>query len=236
MQRSSLKWLVYLYKSFSAYVSPLFQRGARGDLKKGEDVVCAALGAGLERHTFGTIACPLAAARRLRMLCGGLFCLVFTGIAAAQDTPGTPPIAWAIGLPDGYVIMEHQASTIEVGAADAARGVVEVRGGSRLVITLHAPSGYAVDFRTRGTVFQPIEIDGIGAVVELSPHGGTVAQRQSAGRRVIEINYRFALAPGTAPGTYAWPLDLAVRSPVTVDLQHLARNRRDATLSGRAGE
>ena len=233
MQRSSLKWLVYLYKSFSAYVSPLVQRGARGDLKKGEDVVGAALGAEPDTGTFGTIVRLLSAARRLHMLCMSLFCLVFTGIAAAQDAPRA---AWAIGLPDGYVIMEHQARMIEVSADDVARGVVEVRGGSRLVITAHAPSGYAVDFRTRGTVFQPIEIDGIGAVVELSPHGGTVAQRQSAGRRVIEINYRFALAPGTAPGTYAWPLDLAVRSPVTVDLQHLARNRRDATLSGRAGE
>ena len=202
-------------------------------LKKGEDVVCAALGAGLDPRTFGTIVCPLAAARRLRMLCMSLFCLVFTGIAAAQDAPRA---AWAIGLPDGYVIMEHQASAIEVSPEDVARGVVEVRGGSRLVIVTSAPSRYALDFFIRGAVFQPIEIDGIGAAIELSPRGGTVAQRQAAGRRVIELNYRFVLAPGTPPGTYTWPLDLAVRSPVTVDLRHLARDRRDVALSGRARE
>lgn len=160
-----------------------------------------------------------------------LACALDAGIARAQSRP-----AWAIGLPDGHVILEHQASAIEVSAEDAARGVVEVRGGSRLVVTIHAPSSYAVDFHTRSTVFQPIEIDGIGAVVELSPRGGTVEQRQTAGRRVIEINYRFALAPGTVPGTYAWPLDLAVRSPITVHLQHLVRDRRDVVLSGRAGE
>ena len=159
-----------------------------------------------------------------------LACALNASIAAAQ---GAPRAAWAIGLPAGYVMVEHQASAIKVNAGDVARGVVEVREGSRLVITSDAPSGYAVDFLIRGTVFQLVEIDGISGAVELNPRGGTTVQHQGAGRRVVTINYRFMLAPGTSPGTYVWPLDLTVRSAVTAYVQRLAKDHRNETLGER---
>ncbi len=165
----------------------------------------------------------------------GLACVLAPGIAAADGAPRAAFAAWAIGLPDGYIMMEYQAAVIEVTAEDVARGIVEVRGGSRLIITTGSPAGYAVDFYPNGKLFQPIQIDGIGGAVDLGATGGTVVQQQvAAGRRVVALDYRFALAPGTTPGTYAWPLELTVRGAVTSDLQHLARDRRNMMLRGHA--
>lgn len=155
-------------------------------------------------------------------------CALEAGVAAAQETPRA---AWVIGLPNGYVMMEHQAITIEVSAEDVARGVVEVPGGSRLVIKTGAPSRYALDFLARGTLFNSVEIEATGTAVELGPRGGTMVHEQVAGRRVVALNYRFTLAPGTAPGTYAFPVALAVRNVVTIDVQNLAGDRGSMIVS-----
>ena len=82
-------------------------------------------------------------------------------MAVAADTASGSFAVWAIGLPDGYIIMEHQETVIHVTAEDVARGVVEVRGASRLIVTTHAPSPYALDFLNRNTVFRLIGVDGM---------------------------------------------------------------------------
>ena len=172
---------------------------------------------------------------RTRPVLVGLACALAAGIAAADGTSGGRFAVWAIGLADGYVIMEHQAPTIHVTADDVAQGVVQVRGGSRLVIATDSPAGYIVDFHTRSAWFKAVEIDGIGSAVELGPAGGTVVQRDAAaGRRVIAVNYRFVLAPDATPGTYAWPLDMIVRAPVSSDLESPGGASRFVTIGGRA--
>jgi len=143
-----------------------------------------------------------------------LACAVSGGSAIAGGTLQV----WAIGLPHGYVIMEHQASVLEVSAQDVANGVVEVRGGSRLVITLKSPAGYAVHLRSHSGLVQAASIEAIGRTVEMEANGGVLVQREApAGRHVVAIDYRFVLAPDAVPGTYAWPLDLAVRAPLSGD-------------------
>jgi hypothetical protein len=143
-----------------------------------------------------------------------LACAVSAGSAVA----GGPLQVWAIGLPNGYVVMEHQARVLDVSAEDAANGVVEVRGGSRLVITLKCPAGYAVDLRAHSGVVQAASIEAIGRTVELESNGGVLVQpAAAAGRHVVTIDYRFVLAPDTVPGTYAWPLDLWVRALLSTD-------------------
>ena len=177
---------------------------------------------------------PLVPAGKRVFVFVGFACTLAAGIAAAGDTSRSQFAVWAIGLPDGYVMMEHQAPTIQITADDVAKGVVQVQGGSRFVITTRMPTGYTVDFFTRGALFQAVGIDGIGRAVELGPTGGTVVQQEAAaGRRVVAIDYRFVLAPGTTPETYAWPLALAVRGIVTSDLQRLGRHSRQVILSGR---
>lgn len=175
--------------------------------------------------------------RNVRRLSGSvaLACALVASMAAADDTAERRQLAvWAVGLPSANFIMQYQAAVIQVTAEDVARGAVEVRGGSRLVVTVDSPTGYAVDFHSRGNVFQAIWVDGIGSAVELGAMGGTVVHREATtGRRVIALNYRFVLSPGTTPGTYAWPLDLVVRRAAAGDLQYLVGDRRHTTLSAR---
>ena len=177
-----------------------------------------------------------------------LCALLLSEIAAADGSARIPSAVWAIGLPNGYVIMEYQAQAVRVTADDVARGVVDVQSGTRVVITTTEPSGIAVDFRWPGKLFRAVRIDGIGSSVQFGPAGGTIVESQAtAGRRVVTVNYRFILAPDTTPGTYAWPLTLAVRAPALRDLasltgarnavtgsaRHPAHDRRDAILIGR---
>jgi len=139
-------------------------------------------------------------------------------LPAASAVADGPLRVWAIGLPNGYVIMEHQARVLHVSAEDVARGVAEVRGGSRFVFTLHAPGGYTVNFRARGALIQRTWIGGIGRTVEIDSSGETVVQRKAAaGRHIVAIAYRFLLAPDAVPGTYPWPFDVAVRRPLSGD-------------------
>ncbi len=147
-----------------------------------------------------------------------LACALPAGIAVADGSTRAPLQVWAIGLPNGYVVMEHQARVLEVTAEDVAKGMVEVRGGSRIAITTDSPGGYTVDFHGRSPLIQTAWIGGIGHAVEIDSRGGTVVEREVAsGRRVVAIDYRFVLSPDAVAGRYAWPLDMAVRAPMPAD-------------------
>ena len=149
--------------------------------------------------------------RRLLNCAGAALALVPCITVAGGSAPGSFAV-WAIGLPDGYIIMEHQENVIHVTAADVARGVVEVRGGSRFVVTAHSASRYSLNLFHRGALFQSVHIAGLNRAAVLGPAGTLVAHQDvEAGRRVISLDYRFMLSPGTVPGTYAWPLELAAR-------------------------
>jgi hypothetical protein len=144
--------------------------------------------------------------------------------AAAQRIPANQFSAWAIGLPNGYVFMEHQTAAVTVTAADVARGETEVDGGTRIIVTLTEPSDIALDFRSSGSIFPAVAVRGPDRTVTFGGGGGTLLTRIAAsGRCILSINYRFSIAPDTVPGTYAWPLAMAVRKPATVDLTR--RNR-----------
>lgn len=137
---------------------------------------------------------------------------LFSGLAIADGTPRGDFAVWAIGLPNGYVVMDRQAPSIHVTEDDAAQGVVHVFEGSRLAVTTGSQRDFAVHFATRTALFRTVQIEGIGRTVELGARGGTVVERDlPAGRHVVAVNYRFELAPGTAPGTYSWPLEMATR-------------------------
>ena len=153
--------------------------------------------------------------RRLRILLG-VVCAFLTAFAAAD---GPPPLAWAIGLPHGYIVMEHQAQAIHVTDQDVARGFVDVRGGSRIVVTTRSGGRYALDFATRGIAFSSVRFEALGQTVALGAQRATLIEHDApAGRTAIAIDYRFRLAPGTAPGTYAWPLEIVARRALPQEL------------------
>ena len=136
----------------------------------------------------------------------------------AEGPPRAGFGVWAAGLPNGYVVMERQATTIQVTTADLATGVVNVPDGSRIVIVTFSPGAYALDFSARAAMFRSVRIEGVGRAIELGRDGGTVVTRDvPSGRRVISFSYLFHLAPDAVPGTYVWPLQMAVRSAAPAD-------------------
>ena len=169
--------------------------------------------------------------RRLRILLGVVCALVSGG--AAADGPALA--VWAIGLPHGYIVMEHQAKVIAVTSEDVARGFVQIAGGSRLIVVTRSRGEYALHFATRGALFRSVQVEGIGRSVELGAQGGTVVQRDvPAGKAVVAVNYRFQLAPGTVPGTYAWPLEVVARHALPEGFVASSPNPGPITLGERA--
>jgi hypothetical protein len=165
-----------------------------------------------------------------------LACGLGSAAAAADDgTPAGRLAVWAIGLPHGgYVVMEHQTPAIHVTAADVAKGVVEVSGGSRFAITTRAPAGYTVNFATRGALCRTVTVDGIGRTTNLGPGGGMAVQREAAaGKRVVAVNYRCFLAPDAAPGSYPWPLEMVIREIAPGDSSQPSAAGRLVTIGGR---
>ena len=161
-----------------------------------------------------------------------MVCALATGGAAAE---GPTLGVWAIGLPHGYIVMEHQAKVIDVTSEDVARGFVQIAGGSRLIVATRSQGDYALHFATRGALFRSVQVEGIGRTVELGAQGGTVVQRDvPAGKAVIAVNYRFQLAPATVPGTYAWPLEVVARGALPDGFVASGQNPAPVTLSERA--
>jgi hypothetical protein len=109
--------------------------------------------------------------------------------------------------------MDHQQALLSVTSADIARGYVDVPAGSRFSVATNSRTGYFVDFHPRVGVFTAVQIEGLGAPVQLGADGGTVTQSAEVSRDMPhELSYRFYLGPALDPGNYEWPLLLAVRA------------------------
>lgn len=143
-----------------------------------------------------------------------LGCLLAAGEGAAADgEPRAPMRVWAIGLPNGYVLMEHQAPVLHITAEDVARGEVEVHSGTRIAVATSSPGGFAADFQVHSPMIRATGITGIGNPVEIGARGGTAIEpATAASRRSVTIDYCFVLAPDARPGSYPWPLEIAVRA------------------------
>lgn len=144
----------------------------------------------------------------------GIACAMGPGTTLAEGPRRASFAVWAVGLPNGYVVMEHQAKAIEISEKDVRRGAVTVPAGTRLVVVTRSSGSYAVDFSSAESPFHCVRVEGIGHAVALGAAGGTVVERDApAGRHAVTVDYHFALAPDAKPGSYAWPLQMAVRRP-----------------------
>ncbi|MHB1123118.1 MAG: hypothetical protein ACYC0T_10410 [Ramlibacter sp.] len=105
----------------------------------------------------------------------------------------------------------EQPATLEITAADVARGYVEVAEAGQISVRSNSP-GFMLEFAVRGGLFRRISVGGLGQEVELDAAGG-IAARPAAGPGVsttMKPQYRFMLAASARPGIYAWPMRLSV--------------------------
>ena len=106
----------------------------------------------------------------------------------------------------------QQPSEITITNADIARGYVEIPSASQLRVTSNNPAGYIVAFFNRLAIFTSVRISSAGGSADLGSDGGAIIERGRHGRdMLLNLSYRFNLAPQVEPGTYAWPLALRAR-------------------------
>jgi hypothetical protein len=117
---------------------------------------------------------------------------------------------FAVAIPRTAVLRTlHQALWIEIGEADIARGFVDAPLASRLEIRANVP--YWISFEPHAAWFASVEVSGFRKPVTVDSRGGRDVEGDAApGIRTYELSYRFALARGTTPGRYAWPVSLAM--------------------------
>jgi len=102
-----------------------------------------------------------------------------------------------------------QPQELVVTDADVRRGFVRVMEGSMLELKNNTRAGCLLSFAAQGLPFQETTVSVMGRDVVLGQDGGLV-NLPVIGKATVSLGYRFVLAPGTQPGTYAWPFSLSV--------------------------
>ena len=137
----------------------------------------------------------------------GLLCATFS---AQADTKVTVS---ATILKRASLQVLAQPSSVNVTAADIARGYVDVPAASQVAVRSNAPAGYLLEFASQGDFMRQIVVRGLETDVQLSPAGGMVSQK-AAGKGVtkatLALGFRFLLSESAQEGTYAWPMRLSV--------------------------
>lgn len=108
--------------------------------------------------------------------------------------------------------MLRQPTEIVVTNADIQRGYLDVNAGSLVEIKNNSRAGVNLTFESHGLPFKETLVSGFGREVALGPNGGIITHKIT-GTNVVAFSYRFVFDESSQPGTYAWPLTLAV-SPV----------------------
>lgn len=105
----------------------------------------------------------------------------------------------------------EQPATLEITAADVARGYVDVARAGQISIRSNSPR-YLLEFAVQEGFFRRIDVAGLGEDVILGATGG-VASRPAGGpaaTTTMRLRYRFLLAASAQPGAYPWPMRLSV--------------------------
>lgn len=140
------------------------------------------------------------------------FIVWVVGITPAVAAVSTRISVSAAVLPRTAIISATMPASLDVSALDVARGFVEVRGSSRILVTNNSPAGFELEVLTGESVFSSVAVHGLGAQATVDANGGEVFLPSRRGAAIpLVLSYRFQLAPGTMPGRYPWPLQFDVR-------------------------
>lgn len=104
--------------------------------------------------------------------------------------------------------VEGVPESVTITPDDVAAGQVDVRG-IRLVVKSNDPIGYVIAFRLRTADFQHVEVRGLEEQLRLGKGGGfAIRHLERIAFETYDLSYRITLPPNTAPGTYAFPVDV----------------------------
>lgn len=106
-----------------------------------------------------------------------------------------------------------QPAFLQLTPVDIGRGYVDLPGSSQVAIRSNSPEGYLVMLSSEADFVTSTVLRGLSTDVQWGAAGGAVAQRATGpgmSRQLLALSYRFMLSPTARPGTYAWPVRLAV--------------------------
>ncbi len=101
---------------------------------------------------------------------------------------------------------------LRVTAEDAARGYVDVNG-ARIETAANHPRGYTLQVRLASSLVDEVAIDGLARAVVAGGDAAVAMPPMRALEGPLPVSYRLKLAAAVTPGTYAWPVALAVYGP-----------------------
>ena len=102
--------------------------------------------------------------------------------------------------------IDSQPATIDVTSTDVARGYVDVPQAVLFRIRSNAANGYAIQFEPVSFPFTQADISWGSALTTVTTDGTWMSRPYQQGMTAGTLNVRLTLAPGTEPGTYAWPV------------------------------
>jgi len=134
---------------------------------------------------------------------------------APQATAATASASLSVSvvvLPRAVMSMEAEPASLEITAADIARGYLDVRRATRARVRTNSPGGWLLQFDVLQGPFRSLEVSGHGAPTQESSAGGWVIRPYPPSHvENLELGYRFNLAEGAQPGVYPWPVALSAQ-------------------------
>ena len=101
--------------------------------------------------------------------------------------------------------------TLTIGDADVARGYVDVPASTQMRVATNRRDGTLVSIAGRFEVVRSVRIVGMNRDFELDAETRVASVRvpAHASETLLDLGYRFVLAPETRPGNYPWPIALS---------------------------
>lgn len=109
--------------------------------------------------------------------------------------------------------VKSNPETMQITAADVARGYLDLPQHSRLDIQSNSREGFALEFHGTDAsgAIREVEVSGAGREARIGAAGGMMllgSVSQPGVVQAIDLRYRVHLTQSAQPGTYAWPMKL----------------------------
>jgi len=102
--------------------------------------------------------------------------------------------------------IDSQPASVEITSDDVGRGYVNLPQSVLFHVRSNASNGYTVQFQPVNFPFSRADVNWGNTVATVNADGTWLTRPYQQGISVGSLNVRLILAPGTQPGTYAWPV------------------------------
>jgi hypothetical protein len=108
--------------------------------------------------------------------------------------------------------VDSQPSSVQVTTADITRGYIDLPQAIAFHVRSNARDGYSLQFQPVSGPFTTAVLSWSNAVATVGADASWMAQPYQRGITTGSMSVHLTLAPGTTPGTYAWPVALGADS------------------------